>query len=123
MLLFHFRVLVFYNFLFFNLPLQRVRKTHSEEICGALLKSILFPSHYDYSYANSLTILNLRTLHERRHQLDAIFAINVFLFYIPWIVPVCKFPIRNSLDFPLFHVSPSFKSCPSARRATGTFRL
>jgi hypothetical protein len=32
-----------------------------------------------YSYANALKVLNLRTLHDRRHQLDAIFVINVLL--------------------------------------------
>ena len=29
-------------------------------------------------------------------------------------------PIRNIRDFPLLHVSPSFKSCPTARCTTVT---
>jgi hypothetical protein len=39
----------------------------------------LSPDSNGYSYANALQVLNLRTLHVRRHQLDAIFVFNVFL--------------------------------------------
>jgi hypothetical protein len=75
-----------------------------------------------YSYANVLQVLNLRTLHERRHQLDAVFFINDFLSSksCPPTTDIIGFrvPTLNLRDFPLFHVSPSCKNYPSVRCAT-----
>jgi hypothetical protein len=75
-----------------------------------------------YSYVNALQVLNLRTLHERRHQLDAIFVINVFVGSksCPSTMDIIglRVPTRNLRDFPLFHVSSSYKNCPSSRCAT-----
>jgi hypothetical protein len=76
----------------------------------------------DYSYANVLQVLNLRTLHDRRHQLDAIFVINAFLGSksCPFSMDIIglRVPTRNLRELPLFHVSPASKNCPSARCAT-----
>jgi hypothetical protein len=78
----------------------------------------------DCSYANVLRVLNLRTLHERRHQLDTIFVINILLGSksCPSTMDIIglRVPTRNLLDFPLRHVCPSSKNCPSARCATAT---
>jgi hypothetical protein len=75
-----------------------------------------------YSYANALQILNLNTLHERRHQLDAIFVLNVFLGSTSCSSTMdiigLRVPTRNLRDFPLFHVSSSYTNCPSGRCAT-----
>jgi hypothetical protein len=71
-----------------------------------------------YSYANALQVLNLRTLHEERHQIDAIFVINVFLgsksYPSTMDIIGLRVPFRNLLDFPLFHVSSFYKNCPSS---------
>jgi hypothetical protein len=74
-----------------------------------------------YSYANALHVLNLRTLHERRHQRDAIFVMNVFLGSksCPSTMDIIGLRVsaRNFQDFHLFHVS-SYKNSPSGRCAT-----
>jgi hypothetical protein len=58
------------------------------------------------SYAYALQVLNLRTLHERRHQLDAIFVTNVFwalnLVHLPWTLLVYKYPLGTSKTFLCF---------------------
>jgi hypothetical protein len=47
---------------------------------GTYLLLLLFSADTNgYSYANALLVLNLRTLHDRRHQLDALFVIHIFL--------------------------------------------
>jgi hypothetical protein len=75
-----------------------------------------------YSYANALQVLNLRTLHDRRHQLDATFVTNVFLGSksCPSTIDIIglRVPTRNLRDIPLFHVSSSYTNCPSGRCAT-----
>jgi hypothetical protein len=75
-----------------------------------------------YIYSNALQVLNLRTLRDRRHQLDAIFVINVLLGSksCPSTMDIIglRVPTRNLQDFPLFHVSSSYKQCPSGRCAT-----
>jgi hypothetical protein len=76
-----------------------------------------------YSYANALQVLNLRTLHDRRHQLDAVFVINVLLGSksCPSItistldIIGLRGPTRNLRDFSLFYVSSYYKKCPSGR--------
>jgi hypothetical protein len=72
-----------------------------------------------YSYANALHVLNLRTLHNRRHQLDAIFVINVLLGSksCPSTLDIIglRVPTRNLRDYSLFHVSSYYKNCPSGR--------
>jgi hypothetical protein len=72
-----------------------------------------------YSYANALQVLNLRTLHDRRYQLVAIFVINVLLGYksCPSTLNIIglRVPTRNFRDFSLFHVSSYYKNCPSGR--------
>ena len=81
----------------------------------------LFPDSNGYSYANALQVLNSRSLHERRHQHDAIFVI-VFLGSkaCPSTMDVIclRVPTRNLRDFSLFHVSSSYKNCPFGRCAT-----
>jgi hypothetical protein len=63
-------------------------------------------------------------LHERRHQLHAIFVIKVFLGSksCPSTMDIIglRVPTRNLRDFPLFHVSSSYKNCPSGQCATAT---
>jgi hypothetical protein len=83
----------------------------------------LSPDTNGYSYANALQVLNLCTLHDRRHQLDAIFVINVFLGSksCPSTMDIIigfRVPTRNLRDFPLFHVSSSYTNCPSSMCAT-----
>jgi hypothetical protein len=34
-----------------------------------------------------------------------------------------RVPTQNCRDFPSFHVSPTFKNCPSARRATAAIQI
>jgi hypothetical protein len=79
------------------------------------------PDSNDYSYANA-QVLNLGTLHEIRHQLDAIFVINFFLGSkcCPSTTDIIglRVPTRNLQDFPLFHVSSSYTNCPSGRCVT-----
>jgi hypothetical protein len=74
------------------------------------------------SYANVLHVLNLRALHDGRHQLDELLVINVFLDSrsCPSTVDIIglRVPTRNLRELPLFHVSPSSQNCPSARCAT-----
>ena len=41
--------------------------------------SFFFPFSSGYSYVNAFQLLNLCTLRERKHQLGAVFIINVFL--------------------------------------------
>jgi hypothetical protein len=66
--------------------------------------------------------LNLRTLRERRHQLNAIFVINVSLGSksCPSTMNIIglRVPTRNLRDFSLFRVRSSYTNCPSARCAT-----
>jgi hypothetical protein len=87
-----------------------------------MLNRFLSPDINGYSYANALKVLNLRTLHDRRHQLDAIFVINVFLDSksCPSTMDIIglRVPTRKLRDFPLFHVSSSFTICPSGRCVT-----
>jgi hypothetical protein len=72
-----------------------------------------------YSYANALQVLNLRTLHDRRHQLHAIFVINVLLGSksCPSTLDIIglRVPTRNLRDFSLCYVSSYYKNCPSGR--------
>jgi hypothetical protein len=67
--------------------------------------STLFHLHYYYYYANGFQVLNLRTLRERRHWLDAIFVINVLLGSksCPSTMDVIglQVPTQNLRDFPL----------------------
>lgn len=72
-----------------------------------------------YSHTNALQLLSLRTLHDRRHQSEEIFVINGF-----WCSKSCPsstyiigliVPTRKLRDFPLFHIHPFSKNCPSAR--------
>jgi hypothetical protein len=76
----------------------------------------------DYSYANDLQVLNLRTLQDRRHQLDAIFVINVLLGSksCPSTLDIIslRVPTRNLRDFSLFHVRSFYINCPSGRCIT-----
>jgi hypothetical protein len=73
-------------------------------------------------YANALQVPNLRTFHERRHQLDEIFGINVSLGSksCPSNMDIIGLRVstRNLRDFPFFHVSSFCKICPSGRCAT-----
>jgi hypothetical protein len=59
----------------------------------------LSPDSNGYSYANALQVLNLRTVNERRRQLDAIFVINVFLGSKSWLSTMgivgLRVPTRN----------------------------
>jgi hypothetical protein len=72
--------------------------------------------------ANALHVVNLRTLHVRSHQLDALFVINVFLGSKSCASTVdiigLRIPTRNLRDIPLFHISSSLKNCSYARCAT-----
>jgi hypothetical protein len=75
-----------------------------------------------YSYANALQVLSLRTLHDRRHQLDAIFVINVLSGSksCPSTMDIIGLRVstRNLRDFSLLHVSSFYKNCPSGRCVT-----
>jgi hypothetical protein len=75
-----------------------------------------------YNYANALQVLNLRTLHDRIHQLDTIFVIKVLLGSksCPSTLDIIglRVPTRNLPDFSLFHVSSFYKNCFSGRCAT-----
>jgi hypothetical protein len=74
-----------------------------------------------YGYANVCQVLNLHTLHERRHQLDAIF-VNVFLGSksCPSTMDIIglEVPTWKLREFSLFHVCLSYKNCPSTRCGT-----
>jgi hypothetical protein len=98
--------------------LQRIQK----KFVALCYNRFISPDSNGYSYANALQVLNLRNLHERRHQLDAIFAINVFLGSKPCPSTMdiigLRIPTRNLRDFSLFHVSSSYTNCPSGRCAT-----
>ena len=81
------------------------------------------PDNNGYNYANALKLLNLRTFLERRCEFDAILVINIFLSgsnSYPSSMGIISFriPNRNLQELPLFHVSTSFKNCPSVRCAT-----
>jgi hypothetical protein len=84
-----------------------------------LLLSSLFRPHVHYSYANALEYLKLHSLRIRRHQLDALFLIQVYLGskLCPSVLETVglRVPTRHLRHFPLFHVCPNFKSRPSAR--------
>ena len=60
--------------------------------------------------------------YDRRHQLDAIFVINVLLRSksCPSTLDIIglRVPTRNLRDFSLFHVSSYYKNCPSGRCVT-----
>jgi hypothetical protein len=71
-----------------------------------------------YSYANALQVLNLRTLHDRRHQPDAIFVINVLLgskscSSTMGIIGL-RVPTRNLRDFSCFMLVHFIKIVPPA---------
>ena len=69
-------------------------------------------------------LMLLRVLHQRKYQLDAIFVISVFLGSksCPSSMDIIGLPVstRNPRDFPVLHVSTSFKNCSSATCATVT---
>jgi hypothetical protein len=98
--------------------LERIRR----KFVALCYNRFLSPDTNGYSYTNALQVLNLRTLHDRRHQLDAIFVINVFLGFksFPSAMDIIGLRVttRNLRDFPLFHVSSFYKNCPSGRCAT-----
>jgi hypothetical protein len=98
--------------------LERIQR----KVLALCYNRFLSPDSNGYSYANDLQVLNLRTLHERKHQLDAIFVINVFLGFksCPSTMDIIglREPTRNLRDFPLFHVSSSYKNCLSGRCAS-----
>jgi hypothetical protein len=79
-----------------------------------------------YSYAYALQVLNLHTLHDRRHQLDASFVTDFFwalnLFHLPWTLLVYEYPLGTSetvLCFMLVHpikiVPPAGAQLPQIR--------
>jgi hypothetical protein len=93
-LLFHFRLLIDYCFYF---PLFRPKLQYATVVWNSITSTdaknleriqrkflalcynrFLSRDSNGYSYANALRVLNLRTLHDRRHLLDAIFVINAF---------------------------------------------
>jgi hypothetical protein len=78
-----------------------------------------FLPHVHYSYANALEYLKLHSLRIRRHHLDALFLIQIYLGskLCPSVLETVghRVPIRHLRDFSLFHVCPNFKSRPSAR--------
>jgi hypothetical protein len=75
----------------------------------------LSPDSNGYSYAYT-QVLNLRTLHERRHQLDAIFVINVFLgsnlVHLPWTLLVFEFLLGISETLLCFMLVHPIKTVP-----------
>jgi hypothetical protein len=76
--------------------------------------------HYSYSFV--LEELKLHTLHIRRHRLDALFFIQVYigLKFCPSVLEIVglRVPARYIRDFALFSACTSCKNCPSARCAS-----
>jgi hypothetical protein len=64
----------------------------------------------------------LHTLHTRRHHLDTLFLIHVYLGlkFCPSVLETVGFrvPLRYFWDFAQFQFSPSYTNCPSARCAS-----
>jgi hypothetical protein len=71
-----------------------------------------------YTYANALQVLNLRTLNERRHKLDAIFIINIFwaldVVHLPWALLVYEYPLGTSETFLCFMLVQPTQIVPPA---------
>jgi hypothetical protein len=72
----------------------------------------------------NLLLLLLLLLHDKRHQLDSLFVINVFLGSksCPTTMDISGLRVttRKIQDFPSFHVSLPHESSSSARCATAT---
>jgi hypothetical protein len=93
--------------------LERIQQRFS-----ALCFNRFFPQ-VNYSYSLALEQLKLHTLRMRRHRLDALFFIQVYLGSkfcrsVLEIVGI-RVPAQYIRDFALFNVCPSSKNCPSAR--------
>jgi hypothetical protein len=126
-LLFHFSCALF---LFYGVCiLKSFRLLSSSHFYLLKLRSLLtdmflfhYYYYYYYYYYYALQILNLRTLRDRRHQLDAIFVINVLLGSksCPSTLDIIglRHPTRNLREFSLLHVSSYYKNCPSGRCVT-----
>jgi hypothetical protein len=79
---------------------------------------VFFPKvHYNYSLASEE--LKLHTLSVRRHRLDALFLIQVYLDskFSPSVLEIAglRVPSWHIRDCALFNVCSSSKNCPSAR--------
>jgi hypothetical protein len=82
---------------------------------AALCFSSFFPQVH-YSYSLTLEELKIHTLHMKRHHLDALFLIQVYIGskFCPLLEIVgLRIPTRYIRDFALFNVCSSSKSCPS----------
>jgi hypothetical protein len=84
----------------------------------------LQPSTWIFSFHKSLTSEEVKshTLRMRRHRLDVLFLIKIYLGFkiCPSVLEIVglRVPARYSRDFASFNVCSSYKNCPSARCAS-----
>jgi hypothetical protein len=88
----------------------------SSNIVAFCFNRFFAQDHYSYSFV--LEELKLHTLRIRRHRLDALLFIQVYigLIFCPSVLEIVglRVPARYIRDFALFNVCSSCKNCPSA---------